>query len=142
MIQLPILRKGVHGDLILDDTASVRARLCALADLYREDPEGVGDVLIRIADLGDQAEGNRCAGGCDCAARVRDGALGDLLVDMGGARTLLDPNVTHRALMQARRLAVAAQSIADAARARVDELASLTALARHVREEAWRPAAP
>ncbi|MGW6393296.1 hypothetical protein ACWFR1_22945 [Streptomyces sp. NPDC055103] len=140
MIQLPTLRPEVHGVLVLDDSASARARLCALADLYREDPEGVGDALILIADLGEAAEEARRSSGCGCIGHARDEVVDDLLADMGGARIPLDPRINHHALMQARRLAAAAQSIADTARARADELASLTALERQVREEARRPA--
>lgn len=141
MIQLPILRAEVHGVLVLDDTASVRAHLRTLADLYREDPEGVGDALILIADLGDAAEEARCSGGCDCAGLARDRVVDDLLVDMGGARVALDPRISHRALMQARGIAGAAQAIADTARARADELAALAAMERKAREDARRPAA-
>ncbi|XUM00296.1 hypothetical protein ACQ86F_25635 [Streptomyces venezuelae ATCC 10712] len=83
MIQLPTLRTDVHGILVLDDTASAHNYLRTLADLYREDPEGVGDALILIADLGDAAEEVRCSGGCDCAGRARDGMVDNLLVDMG-----------------------------------------------------------
>ncbi|MGA5637712.1 hypothetical protein ACPCTN_03025 [Streptomyces cinereoruber] len=142
MIQLPTLRLEGHGILVLDNAASAHGYLRTLADLYREDPEGVGDALILIADLGDAAEEVRCSGGCDCAGRARDGVVDDLLLDLGGARTALDPRVTHRALMQARQLAGAAQAIADTARARADELAALTGMERKAREDARRPVAP
>ncbi|MFE4305627.1 hypothetical protein [Streptomyces sp. NPDC056891] len=136
MLQLPTLLAEARGILVLDDSVSARAHLRTLADFYREDPEFVGDILILIADLGDAAEEAQCSGGCNCTARARDVLVDDLLADMGGARTPLDPRVNHHALMQARRLAGAAQAIADVARARADELATLTAVERQVREEA------
>ncbi|MFG2022290.1 hypothetical protein [Streptomyces sp. NPDC048825] len=139
MDYLPILRRGHKGALVLDSASTAREQIHRLADLYRQDPEGVGDMLIQIADLRDLAECERHLGGLGHAEPVRDGIVGELLNDIGGAEIHLDHRGTHRALMQARDLAHQALDIAEAAHRRADELTVQTALARQVREERRKP---
>ncbi|MFD5430315.1 hypothetical protein [Streptomyces sp. NPDC127084] len=139
MSYLPILRRKCGGLLALDGSAAAHRQIRALADLYREDPEGVGDMLIDIADLRDRAECERELDGLGHAEHVRDGIVDELLQEIGGAETRLDGRVNHFALMQARSLAHEARHIAAAAERRADELAALTAIARGVREESRRP---
>lgn len=138
MSYLPTLRREHKGALVLDGTATARAQIRALADLYREDPEGVGDLLIQIADLGDRAERERDLGGLGYAEHARDEIVEELLDEIGGAQVHLDPRVNHHALMQARSLAFQANQIARAATDRAEELAKLTAVARGAREQKRR----
>ncbi|WP_329318017.1 hypothetical protein [Streptomyces sp. NBC_01262] len=135
MNYLPILRRGHKGALMLDSTSAAHEQIRSLADLYRQDPEGVGDMLIQIADLKDRVECERELDGLGHAEHVRDEIVGELLDDIGGARVHLDHRANHRALMQARDLAHQAMHIAGAAQRRAEELAVLTAVARQVREE-------
>ncbi|MEW2081067.1 hypothetical protein [Streptomyces sp. NPDC005283] len=139
MSYLPTLRREHKGALVLDGSSAAHEQIRTLADLYREDPEGVGDMLIQIADLKDQAERERDLDGLGRAEHVRDEIVDELLDDMGGAKIHLDPRVNHHALMQARRLAFQAGWIAQAAQGRANELAALTAVARGVREEKRGP---
>ncbi|MEU6475350.1 hypothetical protein ABZ858_00395 [Streptomyces sp. NPDC047017] len=139
MTYLPILRRGHKGALVLDSNAAASEYIRTLADLYREDPEGIGEMLIRIAELRDRAERERDLDGLGHAEHVRDEIVDDLLDEIGGAEIHLDPRDNHHALMQARRLAYQARQIGDAAQQRADELAALTAVARGVREERRRP---
>ncbi|MFH9246712.1 hypothetical protein ACH4LK_14930 [Streptomyces lydicus] len=139
MSYLPTLRRERKGALVLDGSSAAHEQIRTLADLYREDPEGVGDMLIRIADLKDQAERERALDGLGHAEHVRDEIVGELLDELGGAEIHLDPRDTHHALMQARSLAHQAQQIAGAAKCRADELAVLAAVARGAREESRRP---
>ncbi|MGM9465362.1 hypothetical protein [Streptomyces murinus] len=139
MTYLPILRREHKGALVLDGSDAASEHIRALADLYREDPEGVGDMFIRVAELRDQAERERDLDGLGHAEHMRDEIVDELLDEIGGAKVHLDPRDNHHALMQARRLAHQAQQIAGAAQQRADELAALTAVARGVREERRRP---
>ncbi|MBX7551515.1 hypothetical protein K1Y78_26620 [Streptomyces sp. tea 10] len=139
MSYLPTLRREHKGALVLDGSAAAHEQIRVLADLYREDPEGVGDMLIQIADLKDQAERERDLDGLGHAERMRDEIVSELLDELGGAETHLDPRDNHYALMQARSLAHQARRIGDAAEQRAEELAALTAVARGVREERRRP---
>ncbi|WP_406126950.1 hypothetical protein [Streptomyces sp. NBC_00989] len=139
MDYLPILRHCHKGAIVLDSGAAAREQIHSLADLYRQDPEGVGDMLIQIADLKDLVDCERHLGGLGRAKPVRDEIVGELLDEIGGAEIHLDHRDNHRALMQARDLAHQAQDIADVAGRRVDELEALTARARQVRE-GWRAA--
>ncbi|WP_411142301.1 hypothetical protein [Streptomyces sp. x-80] len=141
MSYLPTLRREHKGALVLDSSAAAHEQIRALADLYREDPEGVGDMLIRVADLKDRAERERALDGLGHAEHVRDEIVGELLSEIGGGEIHLDPRDNHHALMQARSLAHQARCIANAAQRRADELAVLTAVARGVRGEGWRPSA-
>ncbi|MFJ4939028.1 hypothetical protein ACIP8U_34900 [Streptomyces pseudovenezuelae] len=134
MDYLPTLRHCHKGAIVLDNGAAARAQIHSLADLYRQDPEGVGDLLIQIADLKDLVDCERHLGGLRYAKPVRDEIVGTLLGDIGGAEIHLDHRDNHRALMQARQLAHQAQDIAEVAGRRVDELEALTARARHERE--------
>ncbi|MDQ0602019.1 hypothetical protein QF037_006364 [Streptomyces canus] len=135
MTYLPILRRGHKGALVLDSSGAAREQLHCLADLYRQDPEGVGDMLIQIADLKDLVECERNVGGLGRARSVRDEIVGELLNDIGGAEIHLDHRETHQALMQTRDLAHQALDIAEVAHQRVDELEVRTALVRQAREE-------
>ncbi|KFF98007.1 hypothetical protein IQ62_27185 [Streptomyces scabiei] len=135
MNYLPILRRCQKGALVLDSGAAAREQIHGLADLYRQDSEGVGDMLIQIADLKDVVDCERHLGGLGRARLVRDEMVGELLDDVGGAEIHLDHRENHRALMQARGLAHQALDIADVAIRRADELEASTALARQVREE-------
>lgn len=135
MNYLPILRRGRGGALVLDSSSAAREQLHCLADLYRQDPEGVGDMLIKIADLKDLAECERNLGGLGLAGPVRDEIVGELLGDIGGAEVHLDHRENRRALMQTRNLAHQALDIADVAHQRADELEVRTALARQARGE-------
>ncbi|KAB1989819.1 hypothetical protein [Streptomyces triticiradicis] len=139
MSYLPILRRAHKGALVLDGAAAAHEQIRNLADLYREDPEGVGDMLIQIADLKDQAERERDLDGLGHAEHVRDSIVGELLDEIGGAQIHLDPRDNHHALMQARSLAHQAHRIADVAGQRASELAVLTAVARSARERRRRP---
>ncbi|UNO42175.1 hypothetical protein [Streptomyces sp. MST-110588] len=139
MSYLPTLRREHKGAIVLDGSAAAHEQIRALADLYREDPEGVGDMLIQIADLKGQVECERDLDGLGHAEHVRDEIVSELLDEIGGAETRLDPRDNHHALMQARSLAHQARRIGDAAQQRADELAALTAVARGVREERRRP---
>ncbi|MEU4166156.1 hypothetical protein AB0F46_04620 [Streptomyces sp. NPDC026665] len=139
MSYLPILRRAHKGALVLDSAAAAHEQIRNLADLYREDPEGVGGMLVQIADLKDQAELERDLDGLGHAEHVRDSIVGELLDEIGGAQIHLDPRDNHHALMQARSLAYQAHRIADAAQQRVSELAVLTAVARSAREQRRRP---
>jgi hypothetical protein len=140
MDYLPTLRLCHNGAIVLDSGAAAREQIHSLADLYRQAPEGVGDLLIRIADLKDLVDCERHLGGLGFAKPVRDEIVGELLGDIGGAEIHLDHRGNHRALMQARELAHQAQDIAEVAGRRVDELEALTARARQERE--GRHAAP
>ncbi|WJV48924.1 hypothetical protein [Streptomyces flavofungini] len=139
MTYLPTIRREHKGALVLDGGAAAHEQIRLLADLYREDPEGVGDALTEIADLENQVERERCLDGLGHAEHRRDEIVQELLDEIGGAELHLDPRESHHALMQARSLAHHAQFIADAARRRADELAALTAIARQVREQGRRP---
>lgn len=139
MNYLPTLRCEHKGAIVLDGSAAAHEQLRTLADLYREDPEGVGDMLIQIADLGGQVECERALDGLGHAEHVRDEIVGELLDELGGAEIHLDPRDNRHALMQVRSLAHQARHIADAAQRRVDELVVLTAVARGVREGCRRP---
>lgn len=134
MNYLPILRRCHKGALVLDSGAAAREQIYGLADLYRQDPEGVGDMLIQIADLKDVVDCERHLGGLGRAKLVRDEIVGELLDDVGGAEIHLDHRENHRALMQTRDLAHQALDIADVAIQRAEELEASTALARGVRE--------
>lgn len=134
MNYLPILRSGHKGALVLDSASSVREQIHSLADLYRQDPEGVGDMLIQIADLKGLVDCERHLDGLGHAQRVRNEIVGELLGDIGGAEIHLDHRDTHRALMQTRDLAHQALDIAEVACKRADELEVRTALARQSRE--------
>ncbi|MFM9493660.1 hypothetical protein ACKI1Q_08480 [Streptomyces galilaeus] len=135
MNYLPILRREHKGALVLDSSSAARERIHSLADLYRQDSEGVGDMLIQIADLKDLVECERNLGGLGRARPVRDEIVGALLNDIGGADIHLDHRENHQALMQTRDLAHQALDIAEVALQRADELEVRTALARQVREE-------
>ncbi|MFD9394105.1 hypothetical protein ACFWBB_26225 [Streptomyces sp. NPDC060000] len=135
MNYLPILRRCHKGALALDNGAAAREQIHGLADLYRQDPEGVGDMLIQIADLKDVIDCERHLGGLGRAKLVRDEIVGELLDDVGGAEIHLDHRENHRALMQTRDLAHQALDIAEVALQRADELEASTALARQAREE-------
>lgn len=134
MDYLPTLRRCHKGAIVLDSGAAAREQIHSLADLYRQDPEGVGDLLIQIADLKDLVDCERHLGGLGYAKPVRDEIVGELLGDIGGAEIHLDHRDNHRALMQARELTNQAQDIAEVAGRRVDELEALTARARQERE--------
>ncbi|MFI9149455.1 hypothetical protein [Streptomyces sp. NPDC053367] len=99
---LPVLRREHKGALVLDGSEVARGQIRALADLYREDPERVGEMLAAIADLGDRAEHERDLDGLGRAEHERDDLVEELLDDIGGAHTHLDGRVNHNALMQAR----------------------------------------
>jgi hypothetical protein len=135
MNYLPILRRCHKGALVLDNGSAAREQIHSLADLYRQDFEAVGDMLIQIADLKDLVEAERHLGELGRAKLVRDEIVGELLNDVGGAEIHLDHRENHRALMQARDLAHQALDIAEVALRRADELEISTALARHAREE-------
>ncbi|MEW2117707.1 hypothetical protein AB0945_21450 [Streptomyces sp. NPDC005474] len=135
MNYLPILRRCHKGALVLDSGGAAREQIHGLADLYRQDPEGVGDMLIHIADLKDLADCERHLGGLGRTKLVRDEIVGELLNDVGGAEIHLDHRENHRALMQTRDLAHEALDIAEIASRRAAELEVLTALARQAREE-------
>ncbi|MCK7627251.1 hypothetical protein MUU72_29850 [Streptomyces sp. RS10V-4] len=139
MPYLPALRREREGVLVLDGSVAARELIRLLADLYREDPEGVGDVLIQIAELKDQAECERNLDGLGYVEHMRDEIVQEVLDEIGGAETHLDPRVNHHALMQARSLAHQAGQICEAARRRAEELAVLTAAARGVREARRKP---
>ncbi|MCZ4099809.1 hypothetical protein [Streptomyces sp. H39-C1] len=141
MSYLPTLRRAHNGAIALDGSAAAHEQISALADLYREDPEGVGDMLIEIADLKDRAERERDLDGLGHAEHMRDAIVTELIHEIGGAEIHLDPRDNHHALMQARSLAHHARRIGDAAQQRADQLAALTAIARGVREERRRPPA-
>ncbi|MEU2558419.1 hypothetical protein ABZ626_03590 [Streptomyces longispororuber] len=136
MTHLPTLRREHKGALVLDGSAAAREYILALADLYREDPEGVGDMLTGIADLKDQVERERILDGLGRAEHARDDMITELLVEIGGAEFHLDPRENHHALMQARRVAYQAACIAEAFRCRAEELAAQTAVARGERRRA------
>ncbi|WP_172387158.1 hypothetical protein [Streptomyces sp. MNP-20] len=142
MTYLPTLRRDRKGALVLDGGAAAREQIGLLADLYREDPEGVGDLLIDIGDLKEQVERERCLNGLGQAELMRDAIVQELLDDIGGAEFRLDPRENRHALAQARGLAYRAQLIADVARRRADELATLTAIARGERERSALPPGP
>ncbi|GAA2522058.1 hypothetical protein [Streptomyces longisporus] len=133
MDYLPTLRRCHKGAIVLDNGAAAREQIHSLADLYRQDPEGVGDLLIQIADLKDLVDCERHLGGLGYAKPVRDEIVGELLGDIGGAEIHLDHRDNHRALMQARELTNQAQDIAEVAGRRVGELEALTARARQER---------
>ncbi|MEH0535743.1 hypothetical protein QBB31_14065 [Streptomyces scabiei] len=135
MNYLPILRRCHKGALVLDNGSAAREQIHGLADLYRQDPEGVGGMLIHIADLKDLVDCERHLGGPGRAKLVRDEIVGELLNDVGGAEIHLDHRESHQALMQTRDLAHQALDIAEVASRRADELEVLTALARQAREE-------
>lgn len=135
MNYLPILRRCHMGALVLDNGSAAREQIHGLADLYRQDPEGVGDMLVKIADLKDLVDCERHLGGLGRAKLVRDEIVGELLNDVGGAEIHLDHRENHRALMQTRDLAHQALDIAEVALQRADELEDSTALARQAREE-------
>ncbi|MER6367494.1 hypothetical protein ABT255_03780 [Streptomyces mirabilis] len=135
MNYLPILRRCHMGALVLDNGSAAREQIHGLADLYRQDPEGVGDMLVKIADLKDLVDCERHLGGPGRAKLVRDEIVGELLNDLGGAEIHLDHRENHRALMQTRDLAHQALDIAEVALQRADELEDSTALARQAREE-------
>lgn len=135
MPYLPNLRREHKGALVLDGGAAAHEQIRLLADLYREDPEGVGDMLIQIADLKDQAERERDFDGLGRAEHMRDEIVEELLDEIGGAEIHLDPRDNHHALMQARSLAHQAGRIHEAAQRRAEELAVLTAVARGARDE-------
>ncbi|WSQ08948.1 hypothetical protein OG604_14880 [Streptomyces sp. NBC_01231] len=135
MNYLPILRRGHKGALVLDSSSAAREQIHCLADLYRQDPHAVGDMLIKIADLKDLIECERNLGGLGHAKPVRDEIVGELLNDIGGAEIHLDHRETHQALMQTRDLAHQALDIAEVAHQCADELEVRTALARQAREE-------
>ncbi|MEV7279708.1 hypothetical protein [Streptomyces sp. NPDC093111] len=135
MTYLPTLGRDCDGALVLDNSTVIHACLRILADLYREDPEGTGDALVGIADLGDAVEEERCSSGCGCIERARDAVIDRLIESLGGARVRLDPRVNHRALMQIRHLAGEARWIADVSDARAEELASVAAVARQMNEK-------
>ncbi|MFH9227652.1 hypothetical protein [Streptomyces lydicus] len=139
MSYLPTLRREHKGALVLDGSAAAHEQIRTLADLYREDPEGIGDMLIQIADLKDQAERERDLDGLGHAEHIRGEIAAELLNELGGAEIHLDRRDNHHALMQARSLAHQARRIADAAQQRADELAVLTAVARGAREERRTP---
>ncbi|MFE9553129.1 hypothetical protein ACFYOD_06555 [Streptomyces sp. NPDC006703] len=138
MKYLPALRHEHLGAIALDASDSLEECIRALADLYREDPEAVGDMLVEIADLKDRAELERDLDGLGHAEHCRDELVAELLGDIGGAKTYLDPRVSHFALMQARSLAFEAERIAVAANERANELAKLTAIVRGVKVEKRR----
>ncbi|MFD9792077.1 hypothetical protein ACFWXK_14125 [Streptomyces sp. NPDC059070] len=138
MPYLPTLRRTCMGALVIDRTLAAHEQARALADLYREDPEGVGDMLIEIADLSDQAERQRDLCGLGHAEHVRDDLVEELLDELGGARLCLHPHDAHHALMQARSLARQAQQNANISHQYAEELTALTAVARGVREERRR----
>ncbi|MXM62179.1 hypothetical protein GR925_01605 [Streptomyces sp. HUCO-GS316] len=132
---LPILRGEHRSGIVLDGSLAAREQIRLLADLYRHDPKGVGDVLIEIADLKEQVARERELGGLGVAAVVRSELVGELLSEIGGAEIHLDPRANRRALMQARSLAEEAGRIFEAAQRRVLELEAATAVARQEREE-------
>ncbi|TQK44389.1 hypothetical protein FBY35_5893 [Streptomyces sp. SLBN-118] len=139
MSYLPTLRHEQKGAIVLDGGDAAHELIRTLADLYREDPEGVGDMLIQVASLKDQAERERDLDGLGRAEHLRDEIVAELLNEIGGAEIHLDPRDNHYALMQARSLAYQARRIAEAAQQRADELAVLTAVARGAREERRKP---
>ncbi|MGW4981228.1 hypothetical protein [Streptomyces mirabilis] len=135
MNYLPILRRCHKGGLVLDNGAPAREQIHSLADLYRQDPAGVGGMLIQIADLKDLVDCERHLGGLGRAKLVRDEIVGELLDDVGRAEIHFDHRENHQALMQTRDLAHQALDIADVASQHADELEASTALARQAREE-------
>lgn len=134
MNYLPILRRCHKGALVLDNGAAAREQIHSLADLYRQDPKGVGDMLVHIADLKDLVDCERHLGGLGRAKLVRGEIVGELLDDVGGAEIHLDHRENHQALMETRDLAHQALDIAEVASQRADELEASTALARQARE--------
>ncbi|WP_274558016.1 hypothetical protein [Streptomyces spiramyceticus] len=134
MSQLPKLRRRRGGRVILDGSEQVYPILRALADLYYEDPEGIGDVLVAIADLDKAAECERDLDGLGSSEHARDDLVNQLLDELGGAELHFDHRANHYAVMQARRVAHEAQHLATQLTSRAAEVTRLAAIARGERE--------
>ncbi|WP_328404025.1 hypothetical protein OHS70_34325 [Streptomyces sp. NBC_00390] len=144
---LPKLRRRRGGCAVLDGGEQAHSLLRELADLYYEDSEGVGDMLTTIAELDKAAERERHLDGLGDSEHARDNLVNQLLDEIGGAELHFDPHVTHHALMQARKVAHEARTLAIALEARAEELTRLAVIARGERavesgHPVTRPALP
>lgn len=131
---LPKFRRHRGGCAVLDASEQAHTLLRDLADLYYEDPEGVGDMLITIRDLDNAAEAERHLDGLGHAEHDRDDLVQQLLNEIGGAEFHFDHRIAHYSVMQARRVAHEAAVLAQDLRERAEELTRLAAIARGERE--------
>lgn len=82
-----VRRTPLGAELDVSDLVETLVR--QLADNYADDPEGIGDELARIAELGAAAVNERYLDGAGYAEHERDSLVEQLVDDMGGARMRL-----------------------------------------------------
>ncbi|MGW7248858.1 hypothetical protein [Streptomyces decoyicus] len=82
-----VRRTPLGAELDVSDLVETLVR--QLAENYADNPEGVGDELARIAELGDAAVNERHLDGAGYAEHERDSLVERFVEDMGGARLRL-----------------------------------------------------
>ena len=123
MTYLPTLGIDADGVLSLDHTGQLEPFLLDLAEQFGDD-ETMSDALGEIADLRDQARGERELDGLGHAEHALDNRAVALIESLGHGAVALDGRQGVYAIQQARRIAADARRIAETATAYADRLAA------------------